>query len=282
MNDKVNDTIKCHKKLEFKKLAGQKFLYTPKECFTSKADDEGYCRGNKEGEGCGNHGDADCDVDLYCSDERRTCTRAGLNGEHCSIKAKCASYLLCAWEDGQTHICRGHGIYPNGQILGPYDEDDICQSNYINEELSCTDGPVLIGPNLRDTEGETCQYTRGGPEESHCWFHSEGKAICRKGAKDLITEWRTALAYLVKQPQCHISIPMAQCDMGRKVMETQKEWEDVWLAISRLHWEVHLEGLAPCMRQYIHPETFKHMQSFSASLIPIAILSLISLLFLTL
>ena len=281
MNDKVNTTIYCHRKLEFKKLAGQKYVYTPKECFTAKADAEGYCRGNKEGESCSNHGDADCDVDLYCGAERKTCTKAVANGEFCGPTARCASHLLCVEENGPT-VCRGHGIYPNGKILGGNDEDDICQSNYIDSEYRCADGPLLVGSNLKESEGESCQYSRGDPEESYCWFHSGGKAICKKGARDLITEWRKALAYLVKEPQCHVAIPMAQCDMGRKVMSTQKEWEDVWLAISRLHWEVHLEGLAPCMRQYVHPETFKFMENFSGSLIPITILSLINLLFLIL
>jgi co-chaperonin GroES (HSP10) len=46
MNDKVNNTVYCHDKINYKKLAGQKFVYTPKECFTERADIEGYCRGN--------------------------------------------------------------------------------------------------------------------------------------------------------------------------------------------------------------------------------------------
>jgi hypothetical protein len=282
MNDKVNSTIYCHDKLKFKKLAGQKYEYTPKECFTEKFDSEGYCRGNKDGASCSNNGEADCDVDLYCSPERKVCLTAGRVGDHCGISVKCASHLICAYEYGGNSICREYGYYPNGHIIGVEDEDDICQSNYIDDEFTCQDGPLLIGKNLRDSEGESCQYTHGHPEESHCWYHSEGKAICKKGAKDLIPEWKKALAYLRLKPQCHVAIPMAQCDMGRKVVKTQEEFEDVWYAISRLHWEVHLEGLAPCMRQYVHPETFKFIKDSSASFIPVSILSFIALVFLAL
>jgi len=259
MNDRVNATIYCHKKLEYKKLAGQKYVYSPRECFISKADPEGYCRGNLEGESCSNHGDADCDVDLYCGDETKTCKKAAVNGEFCGKYTKCASHLLCVEEDG-SNVCRWHGIYPNGKSLGPYDESKVCQSNYI-DEYTCTHGPLLIGSNLRNSEGERCVYSRGDPEESYCWYHSEGKAICKRGAGDLITEWRKVVEYLFKEPKCHVSIPMGLCDMGRKVVKTEKEWKDIRLAIIRLNWEVHLEGLAPCMRQYIHPEAFKHMSS---------------------
>jgi len=264
MNDKVNSTIFCHRKMESKKLAGQKYVYSPKECFTSKADPEGYCRGNLEGEPCSNNGDAECDVDLYCRSETKRCTKAAVNGEFCNRDTKCASYLLCIWEYEANRVCREYGIYPNGKLLGPYDEDNICQSNYVTHELFCADGPLLIGSNLRKSEGEECIYTRGDPDQSYCWYHSEGKAICKRGARDLIKEWRKALEYLAKKPKCHVSIPMGLCDMGRKVVETEKEWKDIWLAIIRLHWESHLEGLAPCMRQYIHPEAFKYMSSLDS------------------
>jgi hypothetical protein len=70
--------------------------------------------------------------------------------------------LLCAWESATRSVCRGHGIYPNGRQIGPSDEDGICQSNYVNADYVCTDGPLLIGTNcrhrvkeknLRDSEG---------------------------------------------------------------------------------------------------------------------------------
>lgn len=280
MNDKENHTIYCHTKLNYHKLPGQKFVYTPKECFNGNANNLGYCRGLERGASCSNNGDADCDVDLYCDPIRKSCQPAARSGEHCDDTTKCASYLLCAWEDGTHFLCRNYGLYPNGKSLGAGDEDDICQSNYIDNDFTCDDGPILLGTNLKDIEGAQCKYSRGDEEEATCWYHADGHAICKKGAKDLIPEWKKALAYLRLQPQCHVSIPMAQCDMGREVMGSQKEWEDTWFAISRLHWEVQLEGLAPCMRQYVHPETFKYIGNYSGSVVPLSILALISLLFL--
>lgn len=280
MNDKENNTIYCHDKLKYFKLPGQKYIYTPKECFNGKADESGYCRGFEEKHSCSNNGDADCDVDLYCDPIAKSCQRVALEDEFCSMETKCASYLLCAWESGDASKCRGYGIYANGKSLGAGDEDDICQSNYIDNEFTCNDGPKLIGSNLRESEGAQCKYDRGHDEQANCWYHAEGYALCKKGARDLMSEWHKALGYLRRRPRCHVSIPMAQCDMGREVMGSQEEWEDIWVAIGRLHWEVQLEGLAPCMRQYVHPDTFKHIKNYSGSVIPLSILGFISVLFL--
>eukprot|EP00826_Nyctotherus_ovalis_P050888 TRINITY_DN629_c0_g1_i5.p1 TRINITY_DN629_c0_g1~~TRINITY_DN629_c0_g1_i5.p1 ORF type:complete len:289 (-),score=63.93 TRINITY_DN629_c0_g1_i5:132-998(-) len=282
MNDKENSTIRCHRKIQAGKLAGQKYKYSPLECFTSLGDGEGYCRGNPEGGSCSNNGEADCDVDLYCDPTRKVCLGAVQVGDYCNEHLKCASYLLCAWENGtiSDYKCRNYGLYPNGHSLGPGDEDDICQSNYIDDDYYCQEGPKLVSSHLKDTEGESCEYSRGASDESHCWFHGEGKAICKKGALDLMTEWKKALSYLRLSPQCHVSVPMAQCDMGRKVVNTQAEWEDIWYSISRLHWEVHLEGLPVCMRQYVHPETFKYFRSYSGALTSFSALTLLALLLL--
>jgi len=51
---------------------------------------------------------------------------------------------------------------------------------------------------------------------------------------------------------------MSQCDMGRKVMASEEDWEKIWFTISRLHWEAQLEGLADCMKHFVHPEAFKY------------------------
>ena len=53
---------------------------------------------------------------------------------------------------------------------------------------------------------------------------------------------------------------MAQRDMGRRVVETQKEFADIWYVISKLHWDVQLEGLAYCMREYVNPYSFKYLK----------------------
>ena len=51
---------------------------------------------------------------------------------------------------------------------------------------------------------------------------------------------------------------MAQCDMGKKVAKSQEEWETILYAINRLHWEVLLDGLAPCMKKHLNSEFFKY------------------------
>lgn len=63
--------------------------------------------------------------------------------------------------------------------------------------------------------------------------------------------------YLHKAPKCHVSIPLSQCDMGRKVVSSDEEFTKIWIAISKVHWEAHIEGLPQCLKQYIHPETWK-------------------------
>lgn len=66
------------------------------------------------------------------------------------------------------------------------------------------------------------------------------------------------MLYLRKRPKCHVSIPFAQCDMGRKVVETDEEFREIWMAITRIHWEAQLEGLPECMKLYVHPEAWKY------------------------
>ncbi len=257
MNDLENSTIHCHNRFARRRLAGEMYRDSPKECFTGKADEEGYCRGAGYGESCSNNGDADCDVDMYCSD-RKVCEHARLEGESCNDLVKCASYLTCAWENGVDYKCRPYGFHPDGESLGPGDEDEICHSKYLNHEYKCEQGPRLTHSNERDLPGEKCVYSHGDNYVAHCWYHSEGKAMCRRGAGDMQTEWHMVLAYLMKRPKCHVTLPMAQCDMGRKVMATQEEWEKTWFALSSLHWENQMEGVLECMRHFVHPEAFKY------------------------
>ena len=67
--------------------------------------------------------------------------------------------------------------------------------------------------------------------------------------------------------------------MGHKVASSDEEWGKIWMAISRIHWEVQLEGLLPCMKAYVHREAFKYEPVVSSgSYLPLSILSLISLL----
>lgn len=281
MNDLENMTIYCHDKFEYTKLPGQKFEFSPKECLNFRHDEEGYCRGRPYGSSCRDNGDLDCDVDLFCDSDHR-CAHAKAVGEFCENDEKCASYLLCVWEEDNHYRCRNYGLYPNGKDLGPSDEDDICQSNYIDHNFICQDGPRLIGSNLRENPNEICNYDRGSYEKSHCWYHAEGKAICKRGAGDLMNEWRIALSYLNLRPQCHVSIPMSQCDMGRKVVSSQAEWEKIWHVISMLHWETQVQGLAHCMKQYVHPEIFKFETNLSAPMVTTPLLSLLALLLLLL
>ena len=76
------------------------------------------------------------------------------------------------------------------------------------------------------------------------------------------------LNYLNRRPKCHVDLPMAQCDMGREVVETQEKWEDIWFTLSKLHWENQIEGLLECMKSFVHPEAFKYRRhpSYGSSL----------------
>lgn len=80
-----------------------------------------------------------------------------------------------------------------------------------------------------------------------------------------------------------MAIPLAQCDMGRLVVNSDEDWRKIWMSISRLHWEMQLEGLLPCMKEYVHPEAFKYEPRPSAgSYLTLSVLSLIPLLLLLL
>ncbi len=275
-----NTTIHCHNRFPHRRLAGEKYRESPKECFTGIADEKGYCRGAKYGESCSNNGVADCDVDMFCS-EKKVCEHARLEGEYCNLREKCASYLICAWEDGVDHRCRPYGFHTNDQQLGPGDENEICRSHFLNDKFVCEAGPKLTHNNIRDQPGDKCTYTHGENSVAHCWYHSEGKAVCQRGAGELMDEWDMVLNYLGKRPSCHVMLPMAQCDMGREVMPTQEEWEKVWFSISKLHWEHQFEGLLPCMRQFVHPEAFKyHRENSYGGYLTVGLLSLIPLLLL--
>eukprot|EP00829_Urostomides_striatus_P001967 TRINITY_DN1212_c0_g1_i3.p1 TRINITY_DN1212_c0_g1~~TRINITY_DN1212_c0_g1_i3.p1 ORF type:complete len:755 (+),score=195.01 TRINITY_DN1212_c0_g1_i3:48-2267(+) len=257
MNDLESKTIHCRKKLNIRKLAGEKFEDSPTECFTAKADENGYCVGRKYGETCATNGDADCDVDLYCG-ERKYCERAKLEGEFCNRREKCASYLLCAFEDGVDSKCRPYAYHKNGDSVGPGEEEEICEERYYNKDFVCEHGPFLVSPNLKDKPGEKCVYSHGEDDKSRCFYHFQGYAICRKGSGDQLAEWKLVLDYLKRRPKCHVSFLMAQCDKGREVMPNDESWAEVWRAIGKLDWEDQIEGLLDCMKQYVHPNLFRY------------------------
>jgi len=188
MNDVDNKTVRCHTRFIRKRLAGEKFRDSPKDCFTQTADEKHYCRGAVYGHSCSNNGDADCDVDMYCS-ERKVCEHAKLEGEYCNSHERCASYLICAWEDGVDSRCRPYGFYPNDKQLGPGDEDEICQSRFLNDDFKCEHAPSLEHSNLRDKPGDKCVYTHGPLNMARCYYQKEGKAICRKGAAQQQPDW---------------------------------------------------------------------------------------------
>jgi hypothetical protein len=283
MNDMENSTIRCHNRFMRRRLAGEKVHESPKECFTGKDDEKGYCVGAKYGESCSNNGDADCDVGMFCSD-RKVCEHAGQDGDYCNRIAKCDSYLTCGWEDGVAHKCRPYGFYENGIQLGPGDDNDICYSRFLNEQFICEKGPKLAHSNLRDTPGEKCTYSHGPTGLSRCQYHYDGKAICSRGSGEMESEWKAVIDYLKRKPQCHVTLPMAQCDKGREVFANgtagEKEWHDTWFALAKLHWEYAIEGLLPCMKRFVHPEAFKYQPHGSGSFLTISVTTLLSLLLL--
>eukprot|EP00826_Nyctotherus_ovalis_P004568 TRINITY_DN1099_c0_g1_i9.p1 TRINITY_DN1099_c0_g1~~TRINITY_DN1099_c0_g1_i9.p1 ORF type:complete len:269 (+),score=37.15 TRINITY_DN1099_c0_g1_i9:481-1287(+) len=259
LNNSVNATTYCKYKPMVKRLAGEKYVYTSMECLNRIADDKQYCRGKLEGASCSNYGDAECDVDLYCDSEAKICRPVAREDEDCN-EAKCASNLVCARSNLRPfeRYCKSYGIFFNGHILASDTPSGVCRSNYKDERDYCQTGPVLVGSNLKENEGMPCEYNGGQPGKSQCWFHARGKAICRRGAGDLMDDWKKAVAYLRLSPKCHVSAPMAQCDMGREVMSSQEEWEDAWSAISTLHLEERLEGMPECVRQHLYPDAFKY------------------------
>lgn len=91
------------------------------------------------------------------------------------------------------------------------------------------------------------------------------------------------LDYLRRRPKCHVTIPMAQCDNGRKVYKDEESWKTLWRAISRLHWENQMEGVLECMKDYVHPDSFKYDRKKSGSTyLTISLATLLSLILLLL
>jgi hypothetical protein len=193
MNDLENATIHCHKEYPRKRLPGEKYVETPRECFSGEENEKGYCKGVAVGLSCSNNGDADCDVDLFCSSASKTCEKAKVEGDYCNRKTRCASFLICAWEDGVEAKCRPYGYLMTGAQAGAGDDSDLCDEHYlanVNDNFICQKGPLLIGTNIKEAPGEKCGYSHGEDDHSKCYYHAEGKAMCRRGAGDLMYEWK--------------------------------------------------------------------------------------------
>lgn len=258
LSDTSNQIYRCHSKLAIKKLAGDKFRDSPRECFTGKVNDEGYCIGAAFGESCANNGDADCDVGLFCN-EKYICEHALKEGDNCSRLRKCESYLTCQVDiNGVEQKCKKYGSMINGEEVAPSNDPDICRSNWFSETYICQDGPKLKHSNIRENPGETCEYDIDYPTKSVCYYHSEGKALCSKGAGQMNDVFTKIIHYLDRKPKCHVDHPYAQCDMGEKVFDDPDQWADTWKSLFLLHYEPHFEGLLDCMKKFIHPDAFKY------------------------
>lgn len=73
--------------------------------------------------------------------------------------------------------------------MGPGEEDDACYSNFINSSYYCDSGPKLVGSNIKESTSEKCMYTFSTEEYAKCYYHAQGKAVCKKGPGDLQNDW---------------------------------------------------------------------------------------------
>lgn len=179
MSETDDLTMKCLTNPEYQKLPGQKC--TDASLCQGKVEN-GYCRGKKEGETCEHH--LNCDVGLRCGTELK-CEQASVEGEFCDSDTKlCQSYLYC-----KEGVCTKFGSVANDAPPGKGGEE-LCVSHHTDKNGVCREGPTLIGPNIVDSNDNKCVYSDAEENYATCGFHSEGKAICRPGDGEMMSEWK--------------------------------------------------------------------------------------------
>ena len=254
--------IKCTEKDIFKHV-GQRC--GSKDICDGKVVD-GYCRGKEIGEKCLGH--SDCDLDLICKPGEEKCSPAADLGQDCSSDYPCKSYLYC-----RDSTCIEYGSIKNGVNPGP-DNPDLCESHYINNQRLCAEGPKLKGDIIVSSPSVRCYYSNGDETAAECGYHKDGKAICKPGAADLLSEWKNLLAYLKLKPKCNpIGSNLGLCDYGEKVGE--QEYLQARIAYAHLHYYGKVKDNPECVQKYQYQEYFEALKRYNGDIRVSALLSLL-------
>lgn len=213
MNEQDDRTMKCLKNPEYFKLPGQK-CNDAALCQGTVRD--GYCRGKALGDKCEQH--IECDVGLRCGQDL-VCENAGVDGSDCDdLHRRCSSYLYC-----QENVCTKYGSIADDSPAGKGGED-LCASKHVDKHGVCKPGPKLLGPIFVDTNEHKCVYDNGDEDYAVCGFHAEGKAICKPGDGELMSDWQAvSLSFRSPYPVApYIPRPQASMPRGNRPYVTMR------------------------------------------------------------
>eukprot|EP00826_Nyctotherus_ovalis_P032648 TRINITY_DN262_c0_g1_i13.p1 TRINITY_DN262_c0_g1~~TRINITY_DN262_c0_g1_i13.p1 ORF type:complete len:324 (+),score=85.19 TRINITY_DN262_c0_g1_i13:47-1018(+) len=262
-----DSAVRCREKAAVPYFPGQK-IKGPGKC-TGKVID-GYCRGKGVDEAC-TYG-YECDVGLTCNMENK-CVPAAKEGEFCDKDHNlCKSYLYC-----REGICIKYGSLRDHVNPGVNDPD-LCQSHHIFKGI-CAPAPRLDGPIFVETTKDVCDYSNKEFHNAECGFHKDGKAICKPGDGDMLSEWHDVLRYLDKQPECSVYLShLSICDYAE--VQFGQEYLRAALSYWKLSHYVIIQENAECTKPYVHSQYFDALSRYNSASSVSALLGLVVALFL--
>jgi len=165
----------CIAKDSLPSLLPGEYCEKPSQCLYGGKCEGNVCKGKKEGDVCTL--DEECDVEMYCGNERESeskkCQRA--DGKSCKDGKKCASNKLCYKED--CHMIGQLDDGKDSEIPG------LCKSYYIKGG-KCSPGPKL-NHSKECPEDKECKYSDKTKTPCLCAKSSDGEKFCPPGKGDL-------------------------------------------------------------------------------------------------
>ncbi len=178
----TDEAVKCIQSPSFYKYPGQRCT-DPALCQGTVRD--GFCRGKASGDACTSH--LECDVGLRCGLDLK-CEPAAVEGESCNDdEMLCQSYLYC-----KEKLCTRYGSVPDDVSPGKSGED-LCESHHVDKSGVCREGNTLIGSVIVDSNMDKCVYNDGEENQAVCGYHYDGKAICKPGDAELLSDWKAVI-----------------------------------------------------------------------------------------
>lgn len=245
-------STKCTDTTSIPLAPGDKITSTGKCHGTARG---GYCRGKNIGEAC--EYQFDCDVGLTCGIQK-TCVKAAEAGQYCNDEdMMCKSYLYC-----RENICIKYGSVKDNFNPGKNDPD-LCESHHLHRGV-CAVAPKLDGKIFVEHTEDICDYTNGDHEPAQCGFHKNGKAICKPGDGDLVSEWKDVLKFLERKPECNSYIShLSICDYAE--VQVGRDYVKAAVGYWRLHNFVELQENADCVKPYTNPKYFDLLAKYNSA-----------------
>jgi len=256
-----NSAVKCGPDIDIKVYPGAR-LRGPNSCLGKPVGE--YCRGKNIDEPCTFH--YECDVGLMCGQEKK-CAKASEEGQYCDEHSVCKSYLYC-----REDRCIKYGSIKNHVNPGR-NNPDLCESRYIYRGV-CAPAPKLDGLIFVDHAEDVCDYDNGDAQPAKCGFHKNGKAICKPGEADVVSDWKNLLNYLNKKPECNPALShLSMCDYAEH--QLGREYLRAAIAYWKLHNFVEIQENAECAKPFTHPAYFDLVRRYGSATSVSALLGLL-------